>query len=426
MAMTRIPPGAYLGELRAHSRTLAAASLGLASGYQLTGYLSNLFGPYLLHTFGWSKAQLSLGGAAALSTVILGPVAGRITDAIGARPMVIAGVIATPLIYTGYASMNGDIRLFLLLAVLQTIMMGLTTSSLTYCRLVAQEFTRARGVALAIAACSPAVASMLAAHPLAAFMVVHGWRAGYLALAVATAITGAVTLLLMPRGSAIVTTRAERRYSGAALFRQLPRNTAFLVITIGLLLCNLPIMMQASQLGVLLQDHLVSPAGISWMVALYAVAVLSGRLLCGLCLDRFPTHLVVALAMALPGVGLLSLASGVTATGVLAASVALLGLSTGAEVDIVSYLVMRYFPVTIFSTVIGLVASAMALSAAVGALILSLTLRVSGGYTLFLLLTGCASLIGGTSFLLLPRGDAQLDVTEPGRPSLPLAASRHS
>ena len=398
--MSRLASNSYLGELGHNTRSLAAASLGLASGYQLMNYLANLFGPYLLQAFGWSKAQLSLGGTAALVTVFLGPVAGRITDAIGIRPMAIVGVIATPLIYVGYASMNGDLSLFLLIAVLQTILTGLTTTSIVYARLIAQEFNYARGVALAVAACAPAVASMLAARPLTAFMQTHGWRAGYLALAVCTGISGAIALLLMPHGGQRERPRASARPS-ARLYGQLLKTPAFQVITVGLLLCNLPFMMQASQLGVVLSDRGQGPESVSWMIALYAVSVICGRLLCGVCLDRWPTHLVVTVAMSLPGLGLLTLASGTGSAILLAGALGLLGLSMGAEVDIMSYLVMRFFPLEIFSTVIGLVASAVALAGALGAFVLSLTLRLSGGFTAFLFLTGCTTVVGGSSFLLL-------------------------
>lgn len=414
---------AYLAEIKTHRRALAAASLGLAAGYQLSTYLNNLFGPYLLQAFGWSKAQLSLGGAAALITVVLGPVAGRITDALGTRPMAIVGVISTPLVYTGYAFMNGDIRLFIFIAVMQTMMMGLTTSSIVYARLVAEEFTRARGAALAIAACSPAIVSMLVARPLTGFMEIHGWRAGYLALAVGCGIGGVAAVALMRRRSPSTPRRESTPRANAELYREIARNSAFRVIMIGLFLCNLPMMMQASQLGVLLKDHLLSPSAIAWIVSLYAVSVLLGRLLCGLSLDRWPTHIVVAVNMSLPSVGLLTLASEVTGTSVLASSVALLGLAMGAEVDIMSFLVMRYFPVQIFSTVIGLVGSAVAGSAATGALILSLTLKLSGGFTLFLALTGCTSLIGGLSFLLLARAERERSGKMVPRPEIPLHLS---
>lgn len=419
--MYRYEPGAYLAELRKHRRSLAAASLGLASGYQLTNFLTNLFGPHLIHAFGWSKAQLSLGGAAALSTVLLGPVAGRITDAVGVRPMAAAGVISTPLVYLGYASMNGDIRLFVLIAVLQTVMMGLTTSSIVYARILAQEFTYARGAALAIAACAPALASILLARPLSAFMETHGWRAGYLALAILTGVGGAVTLMLIPRGSS--RTLRAKPGANAALYREIGRNRTFWVIIFGLLLCNLPVMMQASQLGVLLQDHRAGTSSIAWIVALYAVAVILGRLVCGFCLDRWPTHIVVAINMSLPAVGLFILASSVTHVGILGGAVGMLGLAIGAEVSIMSFLVMRYFPVEIFSTVIGLVASVVALSAAGGALILSLTLQISGGFTLFLLMTGSASLIGGLSFLLLSHAERKSFVGRESRSGIPLYLS---
>jgi MFS family permease len=182
-------------------------------------------------------------------------------------------------------------------------------------------------------------------------------------------------------------------------------------------------MMQATQLGVLLRDRGVGAAGISWLVALYAMMVLIGRILCGLSRDRWPTHLVVAVALSLPGLGLLTLATGVTHTAVLAGSLALLGLSMGSEVDIMSYLVMRYFGVEIFSTVIGLVGAAVALAASGGALILSLTLRISGAFTVFLILTGCASMLGGLSFLYLGRAEARRTTGYDPRSQTPLNLS---
>src|SRR5271163_3813470 len=99
--------------------------------------------------------------------------------------------------------------------------------------------------------------------------------------------------------------------------------------------------------------------------------------------------------MALPGVGLLILASDVRAPELLAFAVALLGLSLGAEIDILGFLVMRFFKVEIFSTVIGLVGAAMALSGAAGSLLLSVTLRLSGVFSAFLFTTAVAAFAGG-------------------------------
>jgi hypothetical protein len=61
--MASVAPGAYVGELRTHSRTLAAPSLGFVWARQLTDNRASLSGPYLLHSFDSSKAQLSRRGS---------------------------------------------------------------------------------------------------------------------------------------------------------------------------------------------------------------------------------------------------------------------------------------------------------------------------------------------------------------------------
>ncbi len=407
----------YLHEIRDNFRLLVAASLGLASGYQLTAFIANLFGPYLLHDLGWSKAQLSLAGAAVLPNIVLAPIAGRMVDLHGVRLMAAIGIISTPLIYLAYASMTGSVALFLTIVFLQALSTGLTTTSIVYARPLAQKFDRARGLALATAACAPALVSLLMARPLGAFIQAHGWRAGYLLLAVYSTISGVITFALIPGRGAVSGKIAASSRKGAGLYRQITQTRAFWLIAVALFLGNLPILVQGSQMGVLLTDRGMSSEGVAGMVSLYAMSVIAGRLACGLALDRWPTHLVAAVVLALPGLGLLTLASGITQPMLLAAAIAVLGLSLGADTDVMSYVVMRFFPAEIFSTVVSLVASAVALAGVCGSLILSLTLSLTGRFTLFLALTGFAALAGGTRFLLL--GEADAGVTKPQHHPLP-------
>src|SRR3954464_8946669 len=82
----------YLGELRLNWRYLGAACLGLGSGYFFMTYIANIFTPHLLTAFGWSKAQISAMGATVILSMICQPVAGRLTDVLGARTMALVGV----------------------------------------------------------------------------------------------------------------------------------------------------------------------------------------------------------------------------------------------------------------------------------------------------------------------------------------------
>jgi sugar phosphate permease len=65
--------------------------------------------------------------------------------------------------------------------------------------------------------------------------------------------------------------------------------------------------------------------------------------------------------------------------------------------------VMRYFPVEIYGTVLGLVVTSLALSATIGALVLSYTLNLVDHFRLYMLIAGISSAIGALLFLFLGR-----------------------
>jgi MFS family permease len=400
----------YLGELRVSWRYLSGASLGLASGYLLTMYITSVFVPHLMTAFGWSKSQMSAAGAAAMLSLITLPIAGRLTDRFGVRPIAIAGVIGTPLVFLAFSAMTGNFSQYLWLNVAQVAVMGMTTSSVVYGRVVAEQFTLARGLALAIAGSSPALAGAVVAPFLAAHIAAHGWRAGYVAVAVGTAIGGVLALILIPmtskatsgKGSAGHAVETTDRPKGSE-FLAILRSFKFQIIFAGLFLCNISIGALASQLVVIMLDRGITLELATYLVSLLAVGVVAGRFVCGLALDRFPAHLVIAISLGLPGVGLFVLASGLKITVLIVGAVSLLGLAMGAEINIIPYLAMRYFRIGIFSTVIGMLASAVGSSQAVGSLILSLSLKLTGSYTGFLFGSAVAAVAGSALFLLLGR-----------------------
>jgi MFS family permease len=391
----------YLGELRANWRYLTAASIGQAGGYYFLTYVSNVLTPHLIDQFGWSRSDIALIGTTAFVSILSQPLAGRLTDAFGVKRMAMIGVVCTPLVLLGMSSMTGALLLFFSLSLLQIVVLGGTTTAPVYSRLIAYRFSRARGIALAIAACAPAAVAAGVVPLLSDLIDVNGWRAGYVALAVYTAIAGVSALLLIPGGM-------DRRESGGPVSRNLSqgfgaivRNRAFQLIVIGFVLSNFAITLQTTQLKVMFLDRGIDSATGTLAISLYALSVLVGRICCGIALDRFPVHIVASVSLGLPGVGLIILASGTTAPILIAVSVLFLGLSFGAEGDIVAYLVMKFFKLEIYSTVLGLIFGALALSVASGALLLSLMLKFSESFVPFLFFSGICALIGGGMFFLL-------------------------
>jgi hypothetical protein len=107
--------------------------------------------------------------------------------------------------------------------------------------------------------------------------------------------------------------------------------------------------------------------------------------------------------MALSSVGLFLMASSVVSSPFIVLSVVLIGLTIGAEGDLISYLVARAFGVEVYGTVMGMMTAIIAGAASLGAIILSLMLRGGGGFAPFLSLCGVTVVLGAALLLLLGR-----------------------
>ncbi len=399
---------AYLQELRAQWRPLVAAIMGMSSGYSITSYVTSIMAPHMLHDFGWSKAEFAAIGSLGLISTLVFPFIGRLTDIIGVRRTALIGVLFFPIAYIMLSLQPGDVRIYIGLFIAMGIIC-ITTTATVYSRMVVQYVVRARGLALAIVASGPAIMGVLLAPVLNNFVEAHGWRTGYVVMAVFSGTFGGLALLMMPpeRKDAKATlprTRAARE-DYPAIFR----NRAFWILAGAMLLCNLPQVIALTQLNLVLLDNGVTAAGVSVMISTFAIGTLCGRFICGVALDRFPPNVVAALGMALSAAGMFLLASSLNTTPVVMASILLVGLSFGAEGDLVSFLVVRAFGVRVYSTVMGMMTGIISIAASLGAITLSIILKGGGGFTPFLTLCGATVLLGSLLLLLMPGGAAAVE-----------------
>jgi MFS family permease len=391
----------YLGELRINWRWVAAACIGLGSGFGLNQYVAGTFADHLIGEFGWSKSQFALTGLTIIISMIALPIAGRLTDRFGVLRIAPIGVALTPLFYLAYAAMPGSFAIFFAINVVQTALVGATTTSTVYSRLIAQRFVGARGIALSLAACSPAGAAFVIIPLLSGLIENHGWRMGYIALAAGTAITGLIAMLLVPRGSHAEPTTAHS--AQPFRYREIFGNRAFQIIVAGVLLANITHMIMAPQLKLMLIEHGLDAKQSARMLSLFALGIMLGRLSCGVALDRLPSHIVSAVALGLPAIGIFILLTGVQDLIVISAAVLMIGMSTGAEFDVLGFQAMRFFRVEIYSTVYSSIGIMVSLSSAAGAGLLSLTLMLTDSYVPFLIGGAISTIVGAGLFLLLGR-----------------------
>lgn len=389
----------YWHEFQSHWKALLAATIGLSAGMSINAYVSSIFAPYLIAEFDWSKAQFVLMGALSLVTLVFMPIAGRFTDLYGVRRVARIGIVGYPLSLLLFSSMTGNIITFYCLVIVQAIFC-LTTTTGIYSRVVAHEYSQSRGLALAICASGPAVVGGLASPLLTAFNDDFGWRSGYLLLALCSAIMGLITLWLLPEENR-ATAEPESKRQARADYRGIICNPAFGILLFGAVLCSFPHALSHSQIKVMLIEHGVTSAEAGFMVSVFAMGVLAGRFGAGIALDRWPTHIASAVFMGLPSIGLFILATDVTTLWLLAFSVALIGLSFGGEADILAYTTAKYFPLAIYSSVIGLLLAAVGLAIGLGSVILSFFLRMQDSFSLFMIVAAVAVLGGSLNLLRL-------------------------
>jgi MFS family permease len=394
----------YLSELRGNWRPLLAAALGLSIGHGSNIYITSIFSPHLIVAFGWSTPQFAMLGVTIVFAIAGMPIVGRLADIFGARRVAAVGLMGAPLCYVLFSLSWGPFWYFFVVAMLQTVFVGTTTTSTVYSRLVAERFAKARGLALSITAVSPPAVVAVLAPLLSGFVDRAGWRAGYLALAGVCALCGLAVFLLIPRKRQDVArgTEGSAREARKAYSRVLA-NASFRFILVGMMLCSVTLIAFGSQLKLILLDKGLTSDRATAMISLLALGTMTGRLASGLALDRFAVHLVAAIALGVPAAGLALLASPFQSPAAIALAVAFIGFANGAELDVAAYLIMRHFPIELYSTAFGVLSAGMAVAAAAGSLLLGLTLEATGSFDPFLLMSSALTLVGSGSFLLLER-----------------------
>jgi len=389
----------YFGEFRVNWRSLLATFIGIATGSTLAHYTMSLFAPELIAAFGWSKAQFALVGSLPMITVLLVPFAGRFTDRFGARIAGTLGFIAMSLGFLAFSAMSGNIAEFFAIWVMQHIF-GMLTTSLVFTRVIVERFDNARGTALSILMIGAPASGAVVAPLLGGLIAAEGWRAGFVALAVVSAIGGLLCITLMGGNKKCAVDQKPRVRLTRVELLSLVRNRTFLLIVGGMFLINIPQVFASSQLKLIVLANGVTDQIATWMVSLYAIGVIVGRTTFGLALDRVPAHVVAICALSLPALGFLILAAHVDMTWLLAAGVLVIGIAQGAEGDVGAYMISRHFGLKNYSLLFGFVKAGLDAGGAVGSLILSYTLHVTDSYGTFLLLSTATTIIGAVCFFL--------------------------
>lgn len=395
----------YLGELRQNVRPLASASFGVGTSLPLFAYTNSVFAPYLIEEFGWSRAQFALIGLTMLATLVFLPFIGRFTDKLGVKRVALTGTLMIPPCFFAYSQMQGSFLVFLGLFTL-VLIVGSMTSQLVYTRLIAENFRTTQGLALTIVNIAPAVLAIAIVPLLNMTIEAIGWRISYILLGAFSFACGIIAILLIPPEKpkdGISAGGAPRLpHTAREDYRVITRSRVFWVIIVGMFLCLLQTQLHASQMNIMLLDQGLTTQTAANIVSVYAFGTVVGRIACGLALDRYRTPIVTFVSMGLPAIGFFLLGTEIDTYVVIAIAMFLVGLSVGAESDIISFLVARYFKIRIYNTTLSLLFCCSFTASAAGALMVSGILTLYDSFAPFLFIVAGSIAVGSTLFLLLP------------------------
>lgn len=187
---------------------VAAAMLGIGTGPGLFQNLSSLFTPGMEAAFGWTRGQIATAAGIGLIGGLAVPFLGRLVDRFGVRPMIVGAMLLLGMAYCGLAAIDGHIWQYQLLILCLALSVP-GTSALVYGKLIGAAFVAHRGLALGIATSGISISTLALPPVVGAVIATHGWRGGFVALAILTAGIALPLVLFALKGRAIAPTRPD-------------------------------------------------------------------------------------------------------------------------------------------------------------------------------------------------------------------------
>ena len=347
------------------------------------GFTFGVFLKPIMADTGWHRSTasfaLSVGGILGAIAV---PILGRMMDRWSIRRVALPGIV----VYTIFMSLMGLAPAVLWIFTLMFAMAEMTSAIQTplgYAKAISAWFDRRRGLALGIAMSGVGLGAFVIPQVAERLIERIGWRGTYVSLGMLTLVIAFPVVALWireprpgegERGNAAAITvlvgYTVREATSTARFWML--GAAFFFVAVG-------INGSAAHIVPLLTDHGLSAAAATATLAIFGLATMGGRLLAGFLVDRIFAPYVATFFFLAPIAGFAFLAS---ASGMLpAAGVVLMGMGLGTEIDLIAFLVTRYFGQRAFGQLYGYFFMIFGLGSSFGRFLAGLVYDLAGSYT---------------------------------------------
>lgn len=378
-------------------------------------YTIGMFAPELSADFGWSFSSM-MGSIAVQSVVVMivSPFAGYAVDRFGARRVAAISLGCFGLCFMSLSLNNGSLYVFYGQWIVMSVL-GAGTLSATWTYVVNGWFDKNKGFALGLASAGTGITGFLIKPFTAMLIAEFGWRVAFATIGMLPIVIGLPVVLLFLKekrhsGKQVVpATELETKNDAAPpvltgyTLRQALRHRNFWVLTLAFLFIAFALTAPTPNLENILRTHGFSLAQIGGITASFGLAVIAGRLLGGLMLDKVWAPLCALLILFIPAAGCWALTMpGITPTTAFFA-VAGIGFGAGFEFDLLAYLISRYFGQRQYGLIYGCFYTVIALGGGLGPVVYGHLYDTVGNYTVALSGGAIIVIMGGAVLLLLGR-----------------------
>ena len=392
---------------------VATAAVGMSTGPgQFAFGALGLFMIPLNEEFGWSRTEISL--ALTSFTVALAfsiTYIGKLVDQYGSRKILMPSII----VYAGLLALIPVLadqlwKLFVLFALIGSL--GAGANALPYLRTMSAWFDRRRALALGIAMGGSGMGYVYVPPSVQYMIDTHGWRSAYFMLAAVTLIIAVplVWFFLREKPSRqdiesfdelreqTIESQSASRVEVKALLKKPLLWQLFLIFC----LLSFTLYGVLAHLTPMLRDRGMPAGNAALVQATLGMALVASRVIIGYIMDRIFAPFVAVACFLLSAVGVTLLAAGAIDSLAFVAAVCI-GISMGAEIDMLAFLTGRYFGVENFGRVYGILFTSFLIGTSMGPVAYGAAFEFLGSYSWVLFMSIVLMLLAALFTWRLPK-----------------------
>jgi MFS family permease len=368
-----------------------ASAVGVFWGVPVSVYTFSVFAKPFMDDFHAGRAAVS--GAftlQSLAAALCAPLVGRLVDRYGARRVILPSIVVLAVILIFNKLLTDNIQhLYLFYAALGLQLNGV--GPIPYGKVISQWFDRRRGLALGLTMLGIGAGAMILPPFAQALIARFNWHIALVVIGVASLLASApvvATLLkekpedlgLRPDGIKLMTSDIIPAAPASGMSTpDACRDRKFWLILCSFFLIGAAVQGCVVHMAPIIVDRGAPARTAALGSSLIGAAVLIARVGTGYLLDRLFAPMVACLLFGCAGLGIaLLLLTKSISFAFLAAF--LIGIGLGAEVDIVTFLIGRYFGLRSFGKLFSFALSVFLLAGALGPLAMGAGFDRTGAY----------------------------------------------